>query len=345
MRFLHTADMHLGAHLECFYDDRQYSILKALVELADSRNVHDIIIAGDIFDKPHPDQKIKDYLLRYVLDTPHINWYFVLGNHDYTDKDKSYHSLVFLELVENIVDNVHVCEPGNNYSFDHFNLIVLDEDCNPVEVPDNSAPNVVAMHGILKGIFGLEKSKAASEFASKLLKTYNAKYIALGDIHKSMKILDNCRYPGALIQKTYACEEGILEVDIVESTVKELSLDLPKKLALSVKLNSEDFSSDKSVEKLIADSVSGITDKYSLLKLKFELPVHLWASIDKKRLREYLGDFIELKLHNTPVVEIQENSQVESTTVKDDINEVVEALNTDLNKKRLKKICFGMIEK
>ena len=58
MKFLHLADLHLGKTLGDFdlKDDQRY-ILQQILEIAETKQVDAVLIAGDVFDKTVPSVK------------------------------------------------------------------------------------------------------------------------------------------------------------------------------------------------------------------------------------------------------------------------------------------------
>ena len=57
MKFLHLADLHLGKTLGDFdlKDDQRY-ILQQILEIAETKQVDAVLIAGDVFDKTVPSE-------------------------------------------------------------------------------------------------------------------------------------------------------------------------------------------------------------------------------------------------------------------------------------------------
>lgn len=55
MRFLHTADLHIGKRVSEFsmLEDQSY-ILRRILEIADREKVDAVLIAGDVYDKQIP---------------------------------------------------------------------------------------------------------------------------------------------------------------------------------------------------------------------------------------------------------------------------------------------------
>jgi len=86
MRFIHTADWHLGRlfHNIHLTDDQRFT-LQGLLRLAEDRQVDAVIIAGDVFDRAVPPPEAVDLLDEIVgtlaLDL-HIPVVMIAGNHD-----------------------------------------------------------------------------------------------------------------------------------------------------------------------------------------------------------------------------------------------------------------------
>ena len=55
MKFIHTADWHLGKYLDRFPRiDEQREVLDEICQIADRENVDAVVIAGDLFDAFNP---------------------------------------------------------------------------------------------------------------------------------------------------------------------------------------------------------------------------------------------------------------------------------------------------
>jgi exonuclease SbcD len=86
MRFIHTADWHLGRSFYNFslIDDQAY-VLNQLVDLARETQPDLLIIAGDIYDRAFPPTEavelLDDVLCRLILDLK-LPIIIIGGNHD-----------------------------------------------------------------------------------------------------------------------------------------------------------------------------------------------------------------------------------------------------------------------
>src|SRR3990170_3601924 len=86
MRFIHTADWHLGRlfHGASLVNDQAH-LLDQLVDLARDAKPDVVVVAGDVYDRavPPPDavQVLDDVLSRLVLDLK-VPVVIIAGNHD-----------------------------------------------------------------------------------------------------------------------------------------------------------------------------------------------------------------------------------------------------------------------
>lgn len=334
-KFIHTADIHLGASNQPIQYREQ--ALPLLIADARSLGISDILMVGDVFDKDQPNQKIKDYLLYQVVNAPDIRFIITIGNHDYATKAKDYHSLMTYSILDQKVSNVIICEAGV-YDLGSFLLVALPDEWG--SLPDGIFPStqrkpvVCAWHGSLLGYDTVKEIDA-------ILRRTGADYLALGDIHKHTQLHSRCWYPGALTQKTYACEDGYVLVGIDGDVVTTQSchLDLPKRFNLSVT-----FDVQKDTAESVVDAVRKEVPAGNLVRLKFNLMTAAWAALNKKKIyEELLTDYLEVKLHNDPVTEeiIREGAKkLEGLT---DINEELMAMvddeDTPLDKAKLLLLC------
>ncbi len=85
MRFLHTADLHLGRSAgECSLLEDQEHILRQILEVADKRRVDALVVAGDVYDRAMPPAEavalLDDFLTN--LARKGIPVLMIAGNHD-----------------------------------------------------------------------------------------------------------------------------------------------------------------------------------------------------------------------------------------------------------------------
>lgn len=97
MKLMHVGDLHLGRSLGDFdlTEDQEY-MLDQLLEIADTRLVDAVLIAGDVYDKAVPSEaatRMLDHFLSSLAER-NIYTYMISGNHD-SDERLNYGSNLF----------------------------------------------------------------------------------------------------------------------------------------------------------------------------------------------------------------------------------------------------------
>lgn len=342
IRLLHTADWHLGA-------PRAHPVLvsktiPAILKAANKFSCSNILVVGDVFDKPKPDQQVKDLLVRQILDYRNeIGIIFSVGNHDYTTKAKNYHSLKNLFHLREASGNklaVHVIEPGGTLESDEFiikALVSLDERSKI----KTKKPVVLVWHGTPPGlkIAGNNITIEDNRQIAEAIDYYEAEYFALGDIHRPMKLHDRCWYSGPPVQKMYTDKDSVLIVTLDNFSVEKYRLPLPKKISIEVESDSDIVTEDQ-----IIKFVHGAVERGNLIKIKMELPSASWVMLDRERIREELqADYLEVVLENSPITvktKRAATAQIASAkTVEEEMHAVIKAENFNVNKTKLLETC------
>lgn len=341
-RVLHTADWHLGAPKA--HPVFLSKLVPSIVHFAKKYECEYVLVVGDVFDKPRPDQKIKDTLSKQLLSANNeITFIFTIGNHDYTNKLLEYHSLKSLSILKDASRNnlkIHVLEPGEIIEFDNVIFKSL-KNLEDISSPNSKKDLIIAWHGTPPGIRfsnGKILNDGCSEI-NKLIKKYNAKYFALGDLHRPIKLSESCYYSGPPVQKTYADLDGIIIVDTEKSTVEKHRLSLPKKVTLNIESES-DVISEQEVINLIKTKVS----PKNLVKVRCSVSTSTWSSFNQKFVREELREHcLELVLENDPVFIPRTRKFMEKVskakTIIDELEIVLEDEDLRLDRDRLKKLC------
>ncbi len=89
MKFIHCADIHLGAKMDGFpkeISDARKTELRTtflrMVHFAKQEGVAAILLAGDLFDREKPYKKDTDFFYDVVSSNPEIDFLYLRGNHD-----------------------------------------------------------------------------------------------------------------------------------------------------------------------------------------------------------------------------------------------------------------------
>lgn len=93
MKLLHTADWHLGKHLEGrSRHDEQVDVLREICEIAEREDVDAVILAGDVYDTYNPPAEAETLYYRTVIrliDGGRRPVVVIAGNHDSPDRLKA----------------------------------------------------------------------------------------------------------------------------------------------------------------------------------------------------------------------------------------------------------------
>ena len=87
LRFLHTADWHLGQTLRGYSREQEHvAVLDELVAIVEQHRPHALLVAGDIFDSPNPPAEAQRLFFRTLAHLhaacPSMSIVLTAGNHD-----------------------------------------------------------------------------------------------------------------------------------------------------------------------------------------------------------------------------------------------------------------------
>ncbi|MBE5917722.1 MAG: DNA repair exonuclease [Pseudobutyrivibrio ruminis] len=207
MKIIHCADLHLDSKMESNLDKEQASLRRIelvetyerMVEYAKDNDVRAILIAGDLFDKPHIRKDVKKRVVEQIVNAPEIDFYYLKGNHDRCD---------FMEEgIDDIPSNFHMfnSDGWTSYQCDAVTITGMELNSSNAStmaqrlVLDSAATNIVMLHGQQSDYEGRDGAEIINITS---LKGKFIDYLALGHIHKYIyEQLDDrgvyC-YPGCL---------------------------------------------------------------------------------------------------------------------------------------------------
>ncbi len=185
MRFIHTGDIHLGAHPENKREwakdrgDEIWGTFERLIKKIKMDPVDLLIIAGDLFHRQPLLREIKevDYLLSTIPDTKVV---ICAGNHDAIKKGSFYEgfqwseNVIFLEdknIMKADIDGMDVCVYGLSYHETEIEENLYDH----VMVDDIQKINILVAHGGDEKHIPMNRKKLAMS---------GFDYVAMGHIHK-----------------------------------------------------------------------------------------------------------------------------------------------------------------
>ncbi|MBQ8306717.1 MAG: DNA repair exonuclease [Blautia sp.] len=200
MRFVHLADVHLGAVPDrgCAWSARReeeiWETFRRVIAYIRENPVDLLFIAGDLFHRQPLKKELKE--VNYLFTTiPETRVFLIAGNHDYLKRDSMYRTFSWAENVyffgSEKVQSVHLTEPEvtvYGFSFCHREI---REDLLAGCVPeDEEGLHILLAHGGDQDHVPMNvRSLSAAGFD----------YIALGHIHRpGMLIRNRAAFSGAL---------------------------------------------------------------------------------------------------------------------------------------------------
>lgn len=263
MRFLHTADLHLGRKLnELPLLEDQKLLLQQIVEIAVREKIDAVLIAGDIYNKSSP---ASDAMMAFdgflsQLAQNKIKVFMISGNHDSGNRISYLSSLIRKA-------DIYTCEGFDGTlqqvtledEFGELNVFMMpfvrpaqirkfypDEEITSYEDAvrvilqhssvNESERNVLVCHQFVTGA----ELSDSEDFAVGTLDSMDASlfdafdYVALGHLHKAQKVRrESLRYSGSIMKYSLSeanHKKSVVVLDMGESAVEVqlLPLEQPK---------------------------------------------------------------------------------------------------------------------
>jgi DNA repair exonuclease SbcCD nuclease subunit len=213
MKFIHIADIHIGAVPDAGYPwgaEREKEILYSfhnIIDICNQQEVDLLLIAGDLFHKQPLIRELKEtsYCFQKLTKTQVV---LIAGNHDYISGRSNYtgfdwgervHMLSEASLDSIYLEDINTEVYGLSYHTRFIKEPLYDKACPGCE----ERINILLAHG------GNEKDIPIDK---KALLGNGFDYIALGHIHKPQMFGERMAYAGSLepLDKTETGERGYI---------------------------------------------------------------------------------------------------------------------------------------
>lgn len=207
VKFLHTADWHLGIKYKQLGDKAEEArkirleTVKKLLETAKNENVDFILIAGDLFNSNQVDRSLLSAVSSIILQVAPIPVYILPGNHDPLTRDSLYHDPVW-ENIGNITI-FREAEPINHANYTLYPCPISQKQSQEdptkwIDANDNNQIAIGVAHGNIQlgfiedGNFPIDPTRTTLS---------GLDYLALGEWHSfsehpDSKGINRTIYPG-----------------------------------------------------------------------------------------------------------------------------------------------------
>ena len=213
LKIIHTADIHLDSpfRMEDLQKAQARKIelraaFSSLMFWAKTEQADIMLIAGDLFDSPHPTPDAVEFVVSQFASNPNCRFIISPGNHDFAASDSVYAKTTFPENVSVFTSQTLSClhfdniagHAGDVYGY-AFTSPILDH--NPfagVTIPQSDTITLLCGHGTL----GADNGKDCPIKTEDIVRS-GFDYVALGHIHNNPGIQK--------IENTYYGYSGSLE--------------------------------------------------------------------------------------------------------------------------------------
>ena len=198
MKFLHCADLHLG----CPKGRERLVAFKRMMKFCANQNVSLLLIAGDLFDMPDPEEALVSQVFSAFAENEHLCVLIAAGNHDPFSHGSVYD--------RTLPDNVYVF-PENYSCVEIAELSVrvwgqsfVSDTAAPFALPAKrpKAKEGFSDLGLLHGEVGTQSDYRA--IPKEAIKSSGLLYLALGHLHERSDILR----AGATLYAQAGCLQG-----------------------------------------------------------------------------------------------------------------------------------------
>lgn len=200
MRFIHIADVHLGAEPEGLNEGGKvrgqeiWESMEKVIACCEKEQTDLLLIAGDLFHRQPLMRELKElnYMFSKLSKTKVV---FVVGNHDYLKLDSYYRTFAWNENVYPIlseeIDSVTFPELKTAvYGLSYYQKEITGGRYDHAKAPRKQKYEVLLAHGGDEKHIPIKKETLAE---------LGYDYIAMGHIHKPQTVLENVAvYAGSL---------------------------------------------------------------------------------------------------------------------------------------------------
>ncbi len=288
MKILHTADLHLDAVMGTQFPssvaskrrDELLNTFGRMVTYAAQIGVRVFLIAGDLFDTPHPSPRAEQYVLGQIAAHPEIDFLVLGSTHcgSYIPQDppKNYHTFPQRSLGYYRYDNIVICGTENNAAYHELKL-------------SSEQVNIVMLHGAI--------SDAITDLSVVNLKFWqNAgiDYMALGHVHRAEKnaldargVWAYCGTPEGLGFEDVG-PKGFMLIEVQDKKLSSVFMPFAQRSIHTVSVDVSRLLHLHDIEKQVQNTVSSLSDS-DLVRITLRGVADPNLHIDTDRINHSLG--------------------------------------------------------
>lgn len=302
MKFIHTADVHLGATPDAEFEWSQdrgreiWEALERLVKRVDTQGADLLLIAGDLFHRQPLMRELKE--VNYLFSTLRTAQVVLLaGNHDFLKPDSYYWKFPWCENVHFLYgegcESVYLPQCNTRvYGLSYHSREITEPLYDSLRPQEDGSCSILLAHGGDSRHIPIDKRRLASS---------GFDYIALGHIHKPQVLIpDKMQYAGALeaLDKEDTGVHGFVEGEIRDGQVRTWFIPNGSREYKELKIMSHPGDTSLSLEQAVREQIKVFGEKhqYKITLTGFRDPDIIY---DIQRY-EKLGRVVEVKDETEP---------------------------------------------
>lgn len=307
MKFIHIADVHLGAVPDAgtaYSEERPrelWDTFSAVTAQCEREQTDLLLIAGDLFHRQPLLRELKEvnYLFGTLKSTKVV---LIAGNHDYIRRDSYYHSFQWSDNVYPLfgreMRSVYLEELDTEvYGLSYYNREIREPLYNGVEPAGSAKYTILLAHG------GDEKHIPIRWEA---LGKSRFDYIALGHIHKPQNVISNkAIYAGSLepTDKNDVGRHGYIRGEITENGVRTEFVPCAKREYIHLSLQVKESMTNGSVRDWIRQIIKerGVQNLYRFVLQGVRDPDVVFAP----ESMDFYGNILEVADETKPAFDFQ----------------------------------------
>lgn len=306
MRFIHIADVHLGARPdagEVYSEGRPRELwdsFSRMISLCEKEQADVLLIAGDLFHRQPLLRELKE--VNYLFSTlSHTQVVFIAGNHDYIKRDSYYRTFVWNHNVHFLRGAEMRCAVLEEldlavYGFSYHTREIREEKYH-IKAPGKYRYEVLLAHGGDEWHVPLKREA---------LEASGFDYIAMGHIHKPQVLVENFAvYAGALepVDKNDTGEHGYVRGEITEMGTFTEFIPCSVREYIHLALRTNEFMTNGSLKDYIRDVIEkrGVDNIYKFILRGFRDPA---VGFDIGHMNTY-GNILEIVDETRPAYDYQ----------------------------------------
>lgn len=336
MRIIHCADLHLDSVMESNLSREQAALRREelletyerMVSYACEHQVRVIMIAGDLFDKPHIRKAAKKRVLDQMYQHPQIDFCYIRGNHDQCD---------FLSDLseEELPENLRTFSDERWISYDYGNVVITGLELNRQNektlgmdlVLEQTKCNIVILHGQDADYQSKDKAQIIRLGA---LRGKHIDYLALGHLHSYREERLDERgvycYSGCLEGRGFdECgPKGFVMLEIEDGRIDRSFISFAKRRLHEIEVEMTPEMEMPQVLDAVRHAAAGI-DRQDLVKVVLTGKISMNTDLDLTRIGRFLQEtFFFSKCYDQTGVKIDYESFLYDKSLKGEFVRLME---------------------